>query len=77
MVQQAGELVFCDFTSILDHFSNSIFILSTSHAACSLPLGVVVVSDEKRDIIQCGYHPVWAEQAARNFQQRILWQRCT
>ena len=54
MVQQAGELVFCDSTSTLDRFGNSMFVLSTSYAACSVPLGVVVVSDEKQGTIQCG-----------------------
>jgi hypothetical protein len=54
MVQQAGELVFCDSTSTLDRFGNSMFVLSTSYAACSVPLGVVVVLDEKQSAIQCG-----------------------
>ena len=54
MVQRAGELVSCDSTSTVHRFVNSMFILSTDHAACSLPLGVVVVSDEKRNSIQCG-----------------------
>ena len=41
-------------TSTLDRFGNSMFVLSTSYAACSVPLGVVVVSDEKQGTIQCG-----------------------
>ena len=41
-------------TSTLDRFGNSMFVFSTSYAACSVPLGVVVVSDEKQGTIQCG-----------------------
>ena len=32
-IQQAGEMIFCDSTSMLDRFNTSLFIISTSHPA--------------------------------------------
>ena len=55
MVRQAGEMIFCDSTSTLDRFDNSMFLLSCSYACCSVPLGVMIVSDERQQTIQCGF----------------------
>ena len=46
-VVQSSEMVFCDSTASLDRLNTSLFILSTSHPAGGLPLGVVLVSDER------------------------------
>ena len=54
MVQQSSEIVFCDSTSTLDRFGNSMFIISTTHACCSIPLGVIIVSDKKQETIKEG-----------------------
>ena len=54
MVQQSSEIVFCDSTSTLDWFGNSMFIISTIHACCSIPLGVIIVFDEKQETIKEG-----------------------
>ena len=53
-IQQAGEMTFCDATSSLDRFNTSLFILSTSHAAGGLPLGVIMTSDEQEETIRQG-----------------------
>ena len=50
-IQQAGEMTFCDATSSLDRFNTSLFILSTSHPASGLPLGVIITSDEQEETI--------------------------
>ena len=55
MVRQAGEMIFCNSTSTLDRFNNSMFLLSCSYACCSVPLGVMIVSDERQQTIQCGF----------------------
>ena len=41
-VLQSAELIFCDSSSSLDRFNVSLFIISTSHPAGGLPLGVVI-----------------------------------
>ena len=53
-IQQAGEMVFCDATSTLDRFNTSLFVLSTSHPAGGLPLGVMITSDEQEETIVQG-----------------------
>lgn len=53
-IQQAGEMTFCDATSSLDRFNTSLFILSTSHPAGGLPLGVIITSDEQEETISQG-----------------------
>ena len=53
-VIQSAELVFCDATSSLDRNNVSLFILSTSHPAGGLPLGVVLASDEREETITKG-----------------------
>lgn len=53
-IQQAGEMTFCDAISSLDRFNTSLFILSTSHAAGGLPLGVIMTSDEQGETIRQG-----------------------
>ena len=53
-IQQAGEMTFCDATSSLDRFNTSLFILSTSHPAGGLPLGVIITSDEQEETIRQG-----------------------
>ncbi len=53
-IQQAGEMIFCESTSTLDRFNTSMFVLSTSHSAGGLPLGVVITSDEQEETIQQG-----------------------
>jgi len=53
-IQQAGEMTFCDAKSSLDRFNTSLFILSTSHAAGGLPLGVIMTSDEQEETIRQG-----------------------
>ena len=55
MVRQSREIVFCDSTSTLDRFGNSMSVISTTHAACSVPLGVLIVSDEKQETIHQGF----------------------
>ena len=50
-VKQASEIMFVDSSSSLDDFNNPMFTLSTSSAAGSLPLGVVVTSGESLNII--------------------------
>ena len=54
MVQQSSEIVFCDSTSTLDRFGDSMFIISTTRACCSSPLGVMIVSDKKQETIKEG-----------------------
>ena len=54
LVQQAGEMVFCDSTSTLDRFNTSLFVLSTSHACGGLPLGALITSDEQEETIAQG-----------------------
>ena len=53
-VQQSRELIFCNSTSSLDRFNISLFILSTAHPAGGLPIGVILISDEKESTIRCG-----------------------
>ena len=50
-IQQAGEddLLWC-----LDRFNTSLYILSTSHPAGGLPLGVIITSDEQEETITQG-----------------------
>ena len=51
MIQQSGEMMFCDSTSCLEKYNCSLFILSTSSPAGGLPLAVAITSDEKQDTI--------------------------
>ena len=52
IIQQSGEMIFCDSTSCLEKYNCSLFILSTSSPAGGLPLAVAITSDEKQDTIQ-------------------------
>jgi len=52
--QQAGEIIFCDSTSTLDHFYTSLFVLLTSHPCGGLPLGAFIVLDEQEETIVQG-----------------------
>jgi len=40
MIQQSGEMMFCDSTSCLEKYNFTLFILSTSSPAGELPLAV-------------------------------------
>ena len=51
MIQQAGELIYCDSTASLDRFSCPTFIISTCSAAGGIPLGVVITSGEDENSI--------------------------
>ena len=46
IIQQSGELVYCDSTSSLDRFNCPLFTLSTSCSAGGIPLAVVITSGE-------------------------------
>ena len=46
LVQQAGEMVFCDATASLDRLNAPVFIISTATAAGALPLAVLMTSGE-------------------------------
>ncbi len=46
-VCQASETVFCDATALLGRFNISLIILSTSHVASGIPLGVILTSDAR------------------------------
>ena len=46
-VQRAGELVFVDSTSNLDEHNLRFFLLCTHSVAGGLPLGIILMSDEK------------------------------
>jgi len=48
------QLSFCDATSSLDRFNTSLYIISTSHAAGGLPLGVITTLDEQEETIRQG-----------------------
>ena len=48
-------MILCDSTSTLDRFNNSVFLLSCSYVCCSVPLGVMIISDERQQTIQCGF----------------------
>lgn len=52
MIQQSGEMIFCDSTSCLEKYNCSLFILSTSSPAGGVPLAVAITSDEKQDTIK-------------------------
>ncbi len=54
-VMQSSEIVFCDATASLDRYNIALFILSTCHPAGGLPLGVVMISDEKEESIAKGF----------------------
>ena len=54
-VMQSAEIVFCDATASLDRYNTALFILSTCHPAGGLPLGVVMISDEKEESITKGF----------------------
>ena len=51
LLQQAGELVFCDSTASLDRYNCPTFIVSTSSAGGGIPLGVVITSGESEDTL--------------------------
>lgn len=51
MIQQAGEVVFCDSTSSLDRFNTSVFVMSTTTTASGVPLAVALTSDETEETI--------------------------
>ena len=40
-VCQAGEITFCDCTSSLDRFNTALSVLSTTHCASGMPLGII------------------------------------
>ena len=46
LVQQAGEMVFCDATASLDRLNTPVFIISAATAAGALPLAVLMTSRE-------------------------------
>ena len=48
-VQHSGELVFVDSTSNLDEHNLRFFMLCTHSVAGGLPLGIILMSDEKED----------------------------
>ena len=49
MIQQSGEMMFCDSTSCLEKYNCS---LSTRSPAGGVPLAVAITSDEKQDMIK-------------------------
>lgn len=51
MVQQAGELVFCDSTASLDRYNCPTFVISTLSSAGGIPLGVVITSGESGPVL--------------------------
>ena len=51
LLQQAGELVYCDSTSSLDRCSCPTFVFSTSSSGGGIPLGIVVTSGESETTI--------------------------
>ena len=51
MIQQAGELVYCDATASLDRYNCPTFIVSTCSSAGGIPLGVVITSGEDENTI--------------------------
>lgn len=51
MIQQSGELIYCDSTASLDRYNCPTFIISTSSSAGGIPLGVVVTSGEDESTI--------------------------
>ena len=53
-LRQAGEMVFCDATSSLDHFNTSTFIISTSTPTSGIPLGVIIALDEQESTVRRG-----------------------
>jgi len=53
-LQQSGEMVFCDSTSIFDRFNTSLFILAISNSYGGLPLGAIITSDEQEETITQG-----------------------
>ena len=46
LIQQSGELVYCDSTSSLDRYNCPLFTISTSCSAGGIPLAVVITSSE-------------------------------
>ena len=51
-IPQDGEMMFVDSSSSMDRYNLSTFILSTSHCGGSLPLGVMITSNEAAPTIQ-------------------------
>ena len=51
-IWQADEMTFCNATSSLDRFNTLLLILSTSHPAGGLPLGVIITLDEQKETIR-------------------------
>ena len=59
MIQQAGEVVFCDSTASLDRFNTSVFVMSTTTTASGVPLAVVALtSDETEETIYKAFEMV-------------------
>lgn len=51
-IPQAGEIAFIDFMSSLNCYNLSMFTISTSYSGGGLPLGVMITSNEKANMLQ-------------------------
>ena len=71
MIQQSGEMMFCDSTSCSEKYNCSLFILSTSSPAGGVPLAVAIPSDEKQDTINRAMEMVKQVLPTKAFYGRV------